>query len=170
MQRLYPNQLSISSHHAVVALDDKTVAKIFTDDVQSSIAGEAAAMLFANDTNDLVVKLVRTDFDEQLDADILVMDRLYPLDYRAYQIEKRVLWIEAFMYELGQLHTAGWVHGGIHLPKSGFSNVLLTQQGIRLIDMGKARLKQDTGELVFEKYVRDEWEAVRLFKEFFLGR
>jgi hypothetical protein len=170
MQKRYPRQLSVSSRHAVVALDDATVAKIFTGDAHSDITAEAAAMRFANEVNELVVKLIRTDFDEQLDADVLVMERLYPYEYRGFEVEKRELWLEAFEFELRQLHQAGWLHGGIYLPGSSFGNVLLTVQGIRLVDMRRVKLRQDTGELLFEKYVRDEWEAVRLFKEYFLGR
>jgi serine/threonine protein kinase len=174
MQRRYPHQLSVGTHHTVVALDEATVAKIFTDDIHSDIATESAAMRFANDVNDLVVKWVRNDFDEQLDADVMVMERLYAYDYRAFELEKRVLWLEAFEFELRQLHESGWVHGDLYhpagTPGSSFDNIFLTHQGIRLIDVGNANLQQDTGELMFAKKVRDEWEAVRLFREYFLRR
>jgi hypothetical protein len=174
MQRRYPHQLSTGTHHYVVALDDATVAKIFEGDAHSDIEQEAAAMRFANEVNDLVVKWIRTDFDEQLDADILVMERLYAFDYRAYELEKRELWLEAFEYELKQLHEAGWLHGDLyqpgHAPGASFDNIFLTQQGIRLIDSGKALLRQDAGEMLFDKKVRDEWEAVRMFKGYFLRR
>lgn len=174
MQRRYPHQLSIGTHHTVVALDDATVAKIFTDDIHSDIATESAAMRFANDINDLVVKWVRNDFDEQLDADVLVMERLYAYDYRAFELEKRILWLEAFEFELRQLHEAGWVHRKLYdaagTATTFFDNILLTEQGLRLIGIGQALTQQDTGDYLFEKYVRAEWEAVRLFKEYFLRR
>jgi serine/threonine protein kinase len=174
MQRRYPHQLSKGTHHYVVALDEDTVAKIFEGDAHSDIETEAAAMRFANEINDLVVKLVRTDFDEQLDADVLVMERLYAFDYRAYELEKKELWLEAFEYELKQLHEAGWLHGDLYqpgnAPGASFDNIFLTPQGIRLIDTGKAVLRLDAGEMLFEKKVRDEWEAVSMFKEYFLRR
>jgi hypothetical protein len=174
MQIRYPHQLSKGAHHHVVALDDDTVAKIFTGDAHSDIELEAATMRFANEINDLVVKFIRTDFNEQLDADILVMERLYPFDYRAYELEKRELWLEAFDYELKQLHEAGWLHGHLYepgnVPGNSFDNIFLTPQGIRLIDTGKAVLRQNVGEMLFDKYKRDEWEAVRMFKEYFLKR
>jgi hypothetical protein len=174
MQRRYPHQLSKGTYHYVVALDEDTVAKIFEGDAHSDIETEAAAMRFANEINDLVVKLVRTDFDEQLDANVLVMERLYPFDCRAYELEKRELWLEAFEYELKQLHEAGWLHGDLYQPGNApgvsFDNIFLTPQGIRLIDTGKAVLKQNAGEMLFEKKVRDEWEAVSMFKGYFLGR
>jgi hypothetical protein len=174
MQRRYPHQLSMGAHHHVVVLDNATVAKIFTGDAHSDIEQEATAMRFANEVNELVVKWVRNDFDEQLDADILVMERLYPFDYRAFELEKRTLWLEAFEFELGQLHQAGWVHRKLYDPAGTattfFDNILLTQQGIRLIGIGQALMQQDTGDYLFEKYVRAEREAVRLFKEYFLKR
>jgi hypothetical protein len=174
MQRRLPHQLSIGTHHTVVALDEATVAKIFTDDIHSDIDTESTAMRYANDINDLVVKWVRNDFDEQLDADVLVMERLYAYDYRAFELEKRTLWLEAFEFELRQLHESGWVHRKLYdaagTATTFFDNILLTQQGLRLIGIGQALLLQDTGELLFEKTIRDEWEAVRLFKAYFLGR
>lgn len=158
----------------MVALDDDTVAKIFEGDAHSDIETEAATMRFANEINELVVKLIRTDFDEQLDADILVMERLYPLDFRAYELEKRELLAEAFEFELKQLHEAGWLHGNLYqpgnTPGASFNHIFLTPRGIRLIDTGRAVLQRDAGEMLFEKYVRDEWEAVRMFKEYFLRR
>jgi len=39
-------------------------------------------MKFANAVNNLVVKFIRLDFDETLNAEMLVMERIYPLDYR----------------------------------------------------------------------------------------
>ncbi len=174
MPRRYQNLLSAAAHHTVVALDDATVAKVFTGDADSDIAQETVAMRFANEINELVVKLVRIDFDEQLDADILVMERLYAFDYRAYELEKRKLWMEAFEYELGQLHEAGWAHRKLYnaagTASTFFDNILLTNQGLRLIDMGRVQLRQDTGDSLFEKYVQADGEAMRMFKEHFLRR
>lgn len=174
MQRRYHHLLSASARHPVVALDAVTVAKLFNEDASSNIEAEAAAMRYANDINDLVVKLVRIDFDEQLDADILVMERLYGFEYRTYELEQRTLWLEAFEYELGQLHEAGWVHRKLYdaagTAGTFFDNILLTNQGIRLIDMSRAALRDETGDSVFEKYVREDRQAVRMFKEYFLRR
>jgi hypothetical protein len=174
MQRRYPHQLAMGSHHYVVALDDATVAKLFFGDAQSDIATEAMAMQYANDINDLVVKWVRTDFAEEWEADILVMERLYAWDYRSYEVGKRQLWLEAFEYELVQLHDAGWVHrdlcSGPGNNLQHFDNILLTQQGLRLVDTGQALLRGLIDDVFFERYAAAELEDLKLFKKLFLGR
>ena len=50
-------------------------------------------MKFSNAVNDLVVKFVRLDFLND-DTEMLVMERLYPMDFRAYEYEKRELWLD----------------------------------------------------------------------------
>lgn len=75
---------------------------------------------------------------------------------------------------MSALHTAGFVHRDIRRP-SGldgqyFDNVLLTQQGIRLIDVGISALKNQVGEKLFTKYKETEQEEMLLFKEYFLNR
>ena len=58
------------------------------------------------------------------------MERIYPINYRAYELAKRALWFDVFRDELNALHGAGFVHRNIRRP-SGldgqyFDNVLLT--------------------------------------------
>ena len=68
------------------------VAKLFTDDTRSDIGSEAEKMKFANMVNDLVVNFIRLDFQEDLQAEMLVMERLKPIECRAYEVEIRELW------------------------------------------------------------------------------
>jgi hypothetical protein len=174
MQQRYPNQLAMGTHHYVVALDDASVAKLFFGDAQSDIHAETTAMQYANDINDLVVKWIRSDFAEEWEADVLVMERLYGWDYRSYELGKRRLWLEAFEFELVQLHEAGWVHrdlcSGSGNQLQHFDNILLTAQGLRLVDTGGALLRSLIDDVFFERYVAAEREDLRLFKKFFLGR
>ncbi len=67
-------------------------------------------MKFANGVNDLVTKFIRLDVNEELDVDMLVMERLYPMDVRAYEQEIRLLWLNVFEDELKALQSAGFVH------------------------------------------------------------
>jgi serine/threonine protein kinase len=174
MKKYYPNQLSYGANNTVVALSDKEVAKIFTNDTRSDIGSEAEKMKFANTINDLVVKFLRLDFNEAEQWDILVKERIYPIDFRSYEVEKRELWLEVFEGELKQLHRAGFVHRDLSRPSniSGdkFDNILLTPTGLRLIDVGISALKSQVGELLFTKFIQVEMQELESFKQYFLSR
>ena len=43
-----------------------------------------------------LTKFKRMDFNEAIEAEMLVMERIRPIDYRAYEIEIRELWIDVF--------------------------------------------------------------------------
>ncbi len=69
-------------------------------------------MKFANSINGLVVQFVKLDLLTD-DTEVLVMERLYPIDFRAFQSERRQLIFEVFEDELIQLHKHGCVHRDI---------------------------------------------------------
>lgn len=150
------------------------VAKLFTDDTRSDIGSEAEKMKFANIVNDLVVNFIRLDFQEDLQAEMLVMERIKPIEYRAYEVEIRELWFEVFEYKLKEIHKAGFVHRDLKRPSNigglTFDNILLTDTGLRLIDVGISALRSQVGEKIFEKYVVIELQEMALFKEYFLNR
>jgi hypothetical protein len=54
-------------------------------------------MRYANNINSLITKFIRLDFNKDLDAEMLVMERIYPIDFRAYEIEIRELWLDVFI-------------------------------------------------------------------------
>ena len=174
MKKYYPKQLSYGANNTVVALTETEVAKIFTNDTRSDIGSEAEKMKFANTVNNLVVKFIKLDFDEAEQWDILVMERIYPIDFRSYEVEKRELWLVVFEDELKQLHTAGFVHRDLSRPSniSGdkFDNILLTPTGLRLIDVGISALKSQVGELLFYKFIQVEMQEFESFKQYFLSR
>ena len=130
-------------------------------------------MKFANAVNDLVVKFIRLDeLNEK--TEMLVMERVYPMDFRAYEQEKRILWSEIFEDELIQLHKAGFTHRDLLRPSDiggqPFDNILLTQKGIRLIDTGISALKEQVGEKLFSRFVKQELEEFEKFRTYFLSR
>lgn len=102
------------------------------------------------------------------------MERLYPMDFRAYEVEKRELWFDVFEDELNDLHNAGFVHHHVMRPSNirgqPFDNVFLTSSGIRLIDAGISALRSKVGESLFERYVKEELEEVEKLRDYFLSR
>ena len=170
----YPRQLSRGANNAAIALSETEVGKLFSDDTRSDIGSETEKMRFANAVNGLVVRFIRLETNETLGADMLVMERLYPLDFRAYEVEMREIWFDVFTGELRALHQAGFVHRALlrpsNLPGDRYDNILLTPQGLRLIDVGISVLQRQVGESFFRAYVQRELKELALFRAFFIGR
>lgn len=170
----YPRLLSSGANNRVIVLDESEVAKLFVGDSRSDIGSEAEKMRYANQINDLVVKFHRLDFDNELNTEMLVMERIYPIDFRAYEVERRELWFDVFMDEMVQLHKAGFVHRDIKRPSNltglAFDNILLTNAGLRLIDVGISAIKEKIGDAIFNKYIETELSELKEFKEYFLNR
>lgn len=170
----YPHLLSSGANNRVIALSTTEVAKLFIGDTRSDLGSEAEKMKFANTVNGLVARFIRLDFDEALQAEMLVMERIYPIDYRAYEVEKRELWWEVFEDEVKELHKAGFVHRDIKRPSNltglAFDNILLTNEGLRLIDVGISALRTQVGDKLFDKYIETELQEMVEFKEYFLNR
>ncbi|WP_051211335.1 hypothetical protein [Runella zeae] len=156
----YPRKLSSGVNNTVIVLSDTEVAKLYLKDTRSDIGSEAEKMKYANGINGLVVRFVRLDYDESLQAEMLVMERIRPIDYRAYEVEIRELWLDVFEDGLRALHQAGFVHRDLKRPSDIggllFDNILLTEQGLRLIDVGISALRSQVGLKIFEKYVDAE--------------
>ena len=174
MEHKYPRKLSAGANNTVIVLNNSEVAKLFSGDTRSDLGSEAQKMKFANTVNDLVVKFIRLDYNEQLQSEMLVMERIYPIDFRAYEIEIRELWIEVFESELHKLHQSGFVHRDLKRPSDiqglAFDNILLTNTGLRLIDVGISALQSQVGDKIFEKQIEIEKQEMLLFKEYFLNR
>ena len=170
----YPRRLSSGTNNTVIVLSETEVAKLFTGDTRSDIGSEAAKMKFANTVNDLVARFIRLDYDETLAAEMLVMERIRPIDYRAHEVERRELWFDVFADELAHLHTSGFVHRDLKRPSDldglAFDNILLTEQGLRLIDVGISALKSQVGDKIFAKYVEVERVELEQFRAYFLNR
>jgi serine/threonine protein kinase len=170
----YPRKLSAGANNTVIVLNDIEVAKLFTGDTRSDLGSEAEKMKFANSVNDLVVRFIRLDYNEDLEAEMLVMERIHPIDFRAYEVEIRELWFDVFQDELKALHKAGFVHRDLKRPSDiqglAFDNILLTNQGLRLIDVGISALRSQVGDNLFNKQLEIENNEIELFKEYFLNR
>jgi serine/threonine protein kinase len=174
MTKRYPRQLSAGANNIVIALSETEVAKIYEGDTRSDIGSEAEKLKFANSINDLVVKFVKMDFDEEHNWEMLVMERLYPMDYRSLEFEKRILLFDVFEDELKELHKKGFVHRDLNrpsnIPGDKYDNVFLTDKGLRLIDVGISAMESQVGKKLFEKYIAEELKELEAFKKFFLER
>jgi serine/threonine protein kinase len=170
----YPRKLSSGANNTVIVLNDSEVGKLFVGDTRSDIGSEAEKMQFANNINNLVVKFIRLDYNEEIQAEVLVMERIQPIDFRSYEVEIRELWFDVFIDELHQLHKAGFVHRDLKRPSNigglAFDNILLTHQGLRLIDVGISALQKQVGDKIFEKYIEIENNEMLEFKDYFLNR
>ena len=173
MKKRYPRTLSSGANNTVIALSETEVGKIFTGDTRSDIGSEALKLQFANKINDLLVRFVRLD-ELNDEAEVLVMERLYPMDFRAYEYERRELWLNVFEDELRKLHKNGFVHRDLRRPSDmpglSFDNIFLTQTGLRLIDVGISALREQVGERLFNRFVQQELEELEQFGSFFLSR
>lgn len=170
----YPRQLSSGANNTVIVLSDIEVAKLFTHDTRSDIGSEADKMKYANAINDLVVKFIRLDYHDELQAQMLVMERIRPIDYRAYEVEIRQLWLDVFKSDLQMLHKAGFIHRHLkrlsNIVGLAFDNILLTEQGLRLIDVGISIIKQQVGDKIFNKSLEIENQEIQAFEDYFLSR
>lgn len=174
LKKRYPRTLSSGANNTVLALNEREVGKLFLGDTRSDIGSEAEKMRAANAINGLVAGFVRLDVDDALDAAVLVMERLYPMDFRAYEQQRRLLWLDVFESELRELHAAGFVHRDLRrpseLPGYLYDNVFLTERGLRLIDVGISGLRSAVGEQLFARFVARELVELELFREEFLSR
>ncbi len=173
MAKKYPKTLSSGANNTVIALSESEAGKLFFNDTRSDIGSEAEKMKFANAVNGLVVKFLRLDLLPDV-TEVLVMERLYPIDFRAFEFERRQLIFEVFEDELLQLHSSGFVHRDIRRPSDmpgfSFDNIFLTDKGIRLIDVGISALRSQVGDKLFDKFVEQEIIELKAFETFFINR
>lgn len=173
MTKRYPRTLSTGANNTVIALSETEVGKIFTEDTRSDIGSEAEKMKFANEINDLVVKFIRLELFGS-DGEMIVMERLYPMDYRAHEYQKRELWFDVFEDEIKMLHQNGFVHRDLqrpsNMPGMQYDNIFLTDTGLRLIDVGISALKDKVGQQLFDRFIQQELEELERFRTYFLSR
>jgi serine/threonine protein kinase len=173
VSKRYPKTLSSGANNTVIAISEKEAGKLFFENTRSEIGSEAEKMKFANAINGLVVKFIRLDLMPN-DTEVLVMERLYPMDYRSLEFEKRQLLFEVFESELMELHNKGFVHRDLRRPSDmpgfAFDNIFLTDSGLRLIDVGISALKSQVGDRLFSKFVEQEMVEIKAFETFFVNR
>ncbi len=175
MDEKYKNLLSSGINNRVIALSETEVAKIFEGGTRSFIGLEAEKMRYANNINDLVCQFHRLDYDEENNWDMLIMERIHAFEFRNFEIGKREIFFETFETDLKELHKNGFVHRDLHRPSSDrlgekYDNILLTTEGLRLIDVGISAIKKEVDDTVFYNFVKAELKELAKFKQYFLTR
>lgn len=175
MNKKYKNLLSSGVNNRVIALSETEVAKIFEGETRTFKNSEAEKMRYANNINSLVCQFHRLDYDDENKWDMLIMERIHAIEFRSFEIGKREIFFETFEADLKELHQKGFVHRDLHRPSSDrfgekYDNILLTTEGLRLIDVGISAIITEVTDAVFHNYVKAELKELEKFKQYFLTR
>lgn len=100
--------------------------------------------------NSLMVKVWDLTLHPSKEQDLLIMERLVPVQPRALDKETRLKDLKKFLDELKELHSGGWAHADLKRPShcskgdgDEWDNIIPTLEGIRLIDAGSAVNQED---------------------------
>ena len=131
--------LSAGFNNSVVAISDDLAGKLFP--LGSSQALEELRLgQVANGYNRLLVEFVEVVPSACFNYDVLIMERVYPLQPRALSRQQKEEMLSLFIQQLKELHDNGFAHWDIKRPDcdkgTPWDNIILTMEGIRLIDTG----------------------------------
>jgi len=147
--------------------------------VECSVNDEQRVLKAANAVNGLYVKFVRKAIIENNFASVL--ERLYPIDPSSLNTEVLFEYFDRFEQQLLELHDKGVAHGDLNLKtriiKTGsphptgtfYPNVIFTSMGIRLIDAGWSKLRDECEEHVFSTAVERDLEGLKYWRNRLLG-
>jgi len=147
----------------IVAISDTEVGKIISSNSKRELTWEADKLQYANGINDLLVKYKR--LDKINSYHVLVMERLYPLQSRAYELKRRMEFGSQFKVMLVELHEKGFAYGDLGYATKfdveyndsrtvmATENVIITTRGIRLIDAERSVLLNDVGKEAFNNAI-----------------
>lgn len=148
-------------------LEGDWVAKLFT---QNLPYWELEALTQMRTVNKLMVKA--QGIVSHKDKELLIMERLYPVQPRALDKNTRLEYLQKFLQELRELHENGWAHGDIQRPAhvctgdgDQWDNVIPTMWSIRLIDAGIAVNEHDP---LFEEVVTKDLTDFCEFAKWFM--
>ncbi len=194
----YPHVLEETANSLIIALSDTEIGKVIlppkftwvnseTGEPMGNLFGEPPtlkkeikSLKVANTINDLLPQFIRQQkwqTEDGVDHDMMVMERLYPLPFNHFDVPTRIIMIDELEQKLKELHKNNYVHGDLLRPTNYFTrgdkdwmlkNVLQTENGLRLIDTGFARMydkktaKEFVGCLVQERYEFADVKALYL--------
>jgi len=185
--------ISESIRHRIIAISDTEVGKIIFEpklkfvnmitgeeispspfDIKIDMNDEIKKLVYANSINNLLVQFIRKDKSDQ-GLDMMVMERLYPIHYKSISNEERIVFFEIFLDQITELHKNGFLHGDIQQPVRGtpeqvFSNIVLTKNGLRLVDTGFSIIKSEEED--YKKYISIKMQDIHEidnFRRYFLA-
>jgi hypothetical protein len=175
----YPSAklLSRGANNLVYAFSDEKVGKRF-ELGSPTIREEFSHFQAANAINSLVVQAFGIErpfpYGDSLFDEYLVMERLYPLQYRAIDLSARRLFLQEFRRQLAELHASGVAHYDIKRPiqvdkSQRWDNIVVTEEGIRLIDMGVAILRDSDTSGEWDRAVAHDLASLEEWTEVFLA-
>lgn len=62
------------------------------------------------------------------------------------------------------------IHDTVIIFNKYFDNIIVTEQGIRLIDVGISAIKEIAGELLFNKYTEAEMKELEEYYDYLLSQ
>lgn len=179
--------ISESQYNKIIAISDSEAAKIpvhsnisWVDakagkkfplfDMNTDIEREMRCLLFANSINDLMVRFIRKARIDK-NTEMLVMERLYPVSSQSITLQKRKIFFTVFEKKISELHKNGFLHGDIQHPvirepEDQFDNIILTKNGLRLVDTGFSVIRAEEEDKFYELYAREKIE-IQNFKNYF---
>lgn len=185
------NFISETDTHRVVALSDTEVGKmkpthkrvVINVETNEEIPGfipefdadaEMEKLIYANNINNLLVRFIRKEkFHDG--SEMLVLERLYPIEYNAISKNDRIKFFDKFYSDLKELHRNGFLHGDIMHPIGRdplmlFDNIILTESGLRLIDTGFSMIEEKEPDIVkYLKVERQEIYEINTFGRYFIS-
>ena len=139
------------------------VAKVFRLQAEYKPEKEGEQLKKANKVNSLAVNFLGLEYFDN--CTVVYMEKLTPLNREDFTFQVREQMLAVFKDQLRELHSQGIYHIDIKTPFGSFSNVILTAEGLKLIDWGRSYELASYGvKLVHRK----EWEDVDAFCKWFL--
>jgi hypothetical protein len=151
------------------------------DFYQPTCEAEIRHLQYANLVNDLFPKFLRKESWQDVNGkthDMLVMQRIYPLEHYHFDRAQRVEMLAVFVEKLKELHKMGFIHGDLMRPTNYytrtnyrwmFANIVQTQKGLRLLDAGFSQIitKDEIKQWTYRQH--DEEHSLSCFEEYYLS-
>ncbi|MEM6318351.1 MAG: hypothetical protein AAF960_11820 [Bacteroidota bacterium] len=154
----------------------------FLNEEATSVEREALLLQYANAVNDLFPQYIGQQdwLDEPTNTayPMLVMERLFPLPIHHFELSVRQQMFQTFKAQFQALHDHSFVHGDFMRPTSPlnrgdrewmFANIVQTATGLRMVDVGSARIYRKGDAELFVRILLRERSEIDFFGAYYLG-